>query len=182
MRIIAGRFKRRVLLAPPGIETRPTTDQTREAIYNLVCARMDLDDVRVLDLFCGTGALGLEAVSRGASHLVGVESNAKSIQVARQNALSLDADLNVQFFKADVHKWIKSQNTGQFQLILADPPYGHLGLEPLIDGIIELLSTDGLFVLEHDRSNSFEEHTRFMVTRSYGKSAVTIFSNQNPLK
>ena len=95
MRIIAGRFKRRVLAAPTGTVTRPTTDQMREAIFNLVTARLDLDQIAVLDLFSGTGALGLEAMSRGAGHLDGIEVSAASIKVARANAFSLDPKMSV---------------------------------------------------------------------------------------
>ncbi|MDA1029129.1 MAG: 16S rRNA (guanine(966)-N(2))-methyltransferase RsmD [Bacteroidetes bacterium] len=178
MRIIAGRYKRRTLLAPLGKETRPTTDQTREAIFNLVCARIDLDQIDVLDLFCGTGALGLEAMSRGAGSLIGIENNAKTLAVALQNARSLDPKMNVRFLQSDVYQWIKSQIKGEFQLILADPPYEHSDLERLINESIGLLSPQGLFVLEHDRSKSFEGNACFKVSRTYGKSAVSLFANQ----
>lgn len=178
MRIIAGQYRRRTLLAPLGKETRPTTDQTREAIFNLVCARLDLNQVDVLDLFCGTGALGLEAMSRGAGSLIGIDNNTKTLAVALQNAQSLDPEMNARFLQADAYQWIKSQNKGGFQLILADPPYEHSDLERLVNASVDLLSPEGLFVLEHDRSKSFEGNAYLMVSRTYGKSAVSLFANQ----
>mgnify|MGYP002632126822 CR=1 FL=1 len=179
MRIIAGRFKRRVLAAPTGTVTRPTTDQMREAIFNLVTARLDLDQIAVLDLFSGTGALGLEAMSRGAGHLDGIEVSAASIKVARANAFSLDPKMSVRFISADVYRWIKQQKKETYQLILADPPYGQPGIELLLEEVVPLLSPKGLFVLEHDRQTSFQDHESFEVTRSYGKSSVSLFSPQN---
>ncbi len=86
MRIIAGRLRRRVLRAPRGTLTRPTSDRTRESIFNLLASRLDLDGAVVLDLFAGTGALGLEAVSRGAAAVTFVELNGHVLKYTRQNA------------------------------------------------------------------------------------------------
>jgi 16S rRNA (guanine966-N2)-methyltransferase len=177
MRIIAGRFKRRVLSSPSGSETRPTTDRAREAIFNLLQARMELEGCRVLDLFSGTGALGLEALSRGADRLVCVDQSAACIRTAKANAASLDPNLNVDFLQTDVFRWLKSQNPGQYELILADPPYDVEGLETLPDYVIPLLSPEGLFVLEHDRKKNFEGRPDWITTRKYGKSAVSLFSH-----
>ena len=117
-------------------------------------------------------------MSRGAGSLIGIENNAKTLAVALQNARSLDPKMNVRFLQSDVYQWIKSQIKGEFQLILADPPYEHSDLERLINESIGLLSPQGLFVLEHDRSKSFEGNACFKVSRTYGKSAVSLFANQ----
>ena len=87
----------------------------------MVSAQLDLTEARVLDLFSGSGALGLEAMSRGATHLDFVEKDRIALSFARDNAKSLDADLAVNFHQTDVFMWIKSQPVAQYQLILADP-------------------------------------------------------------
>jgi len=176
MRIIAGRFKRRLLSSPPGSKTRPTTDRAREAIFNIVGARLDLDGCHVLDIFSGTGALGLEAMSRGAAHLDGVDASSVCIKTAKANAWELDPKMNATFIQADAFIWLKSQNPGRYQLILADPPYDLEGIEFIPDLVLPLLSEGGLFVLEHDRKKNFDAHSAWITTRKYGKSVVSLFS------
>ncbi len=175
MRIIAGRFRRRLIQAPPGNNTRPTTDRAREAMFNMVSAQLDLTEARVLDLFSGSGALGLEAMSRGATHLDFVEQDRIALSFARDNAKSLDADLAVNFHQTDVFTWIKSQPVAQYQLILADPPYELTEIEELLNQVLPLLAPEGLFVLEHARQSKVEDLAGFITTRFYGKSAVSLF-------
>ncbi|HAY37716.1 MAG: 16S rRNA (guanine(966)-N(2))-methyltransferase RsmD [Bacteroidetes Order II. Incertae sedis bacterium] len=176
MRIISGRFKRRVLKSPSGDQTRPTTDRAREAIFNLIVSRLDLHDASVLDLFAGTGALGLEAMSRGAGSLDCVEVSGQVLKVARDNMMSLDAQMRCRFIRSDVHSWLKTAK-GRYRLILADPPYALEEIEELPSRVIPLLAEDGLLVLEHDRKIRFESHPFRIETRKYGKSAVSIFSS-----
>ena len=107
MRIIAGRFRGRTLKAPKGFQIRPSTDRVRESLFNLVSSRMELEDVRVLDLYAGSGSLGLEALSRGAKHAVFVESDARVLQIARENAVSLGVVSECQFIRSDVLQFFK---------------------------------------------------------------------------
>ena len=178
MRIIGGRFRRRTIVSPQGEGTRPTTDRTREAIFNIVASRLDLDEVSVLDLFAGSGALGLEAMSRGAGSVVFVDFNPDILQVAKDNALKLEADLSCQFVRQNVFSFLKGHTTGRYTLILADPPYGLPDLQRLTAMVLPLLREDGLFVLEHDSKEQLEEHAQRVVSRVYGKSAVTVYAGR----
>ena len=176
MRIIAGRFRRRTLQSPGGKGTRPTTDRAREAIYNLVAARLDLEGARVLDLFAGTGALGLEGLSRGAASLVCIDNSRVALEIAKSNARSLDPSLDVSFILSDVTNWLSRAKPDSFDLILADPPYTSESVLELPEKVIPLLSENGFFFLEHDRKVRFNPSEVLLETRTYGKSAVSIFT------
>jgi len=176
MRIIAGTLKRRSIRAPKGNVTRPSTDRTRESLFNLVEARMDLDGASVLDLFAGTGALGLEAISRGAAAATFVEFDPTSLKFARQNA----ADLGVQnvcfFLRSDAVSYIQRYTGPPFDLILADPPYELEQIPELPQLALPHHTSDGLFTLEHDSRHSFAGHPNLLVSRPYGRTIVSIFS------
>lgn len=176
MRIIAGRFKRRVLSSPRGNGIRPSTDRTREAMFNLLVSRVDLSDSQVLDLFCGTGALGLEALSRGAEAAIFVDNNRDALATARSNSDSLDCGIISRFVLADVFSWLKTQPQKSYRLILADPPYVISAAAELIDLALPLLMEDGVFVFEHDRKIKLDDHPCCIVSRRYGRSVVSIFA------
>ena len=122
MRIIAGEAKGRKLYAPGGEDTRPTADRIRESVFGILGARVQ--DARVLDLFGGTGALALEALSRGAAHATIVDSNVKAISCIRRNAEAvLGGDMaRVEIVRADYRKAI-GRLTGEYGLVFLDPPY-----------------------------------------------------------
>src|ERR1035437_6909805 len=126
MRIIAGTFKSRKLLAPAGTDTRPTTDRARETLFNVLNNLIDFADVRVLDLFAGSGALALEAISRGAGQATLVERNAKAIHAAKENIRELGIEDRVNITSLDVFRYLKSPPSLEgetFDLIFADAPY-----------------------------------------------------------
>jgi 16S rRNA (guanine966-N2)-methyltransferase len=119
MRIIAGKWRGRVLQTPPGRGTRPTADRVREALFSMLASRIgSFDDLRVADLFAGSGALGFEALSRGAAHAAFVENDAKAAGIIRRNAERLDA--SVQILGGSALVLPRSQ---PFDLVFADPPY-----------------------------------------------------------
>lgn len=121
MRIIAGRFRGRTLRAPPGGSTRPTADRVREALFSMLASRIGpFEGLRVADLFAGSGALGLEALSRGAAFACFVESDARALEAIRANAAMLAALDNTQILAGSALALPKSD---PFDLILADPPY-----------------------------------------------------------
>lgn len=175
MRIIAGRFKRRQLSSPKGDAIRPTTDRAREAIFNLISSRMELDGARVADLYCGSGSLGLEAFSRGATFVEFVDRDGKALELARRNALDLDEHAPCRFIKSDARAWASHQVGAGYGLILADPPYHTEGVGTLIDAILPVLAEDGMFLLEHNRSIRLPEHPALEEVRSYGKTGVAIY-------
>jgi 16S rRNA (guanine966-N2)-methyltransferase len=176
MRIIAGRLRRRNLSSPKGHLTRPTSDRTREAIFNLVESRMDIDGADMLDLFCGTGALGLEAVSRGAISATFVESDGAVLKFARKNAEALGVDDHCRFIRADVIAYMERYRGPQFDLVIADPPYELPGLLKLPALTIPHIGDGGLFVLEHDVRHSFDEHPHLQTSRAYGRTIVSVFT------
>ncbi len=175
MRIIAGRLKRRSLKAPKGHLTRPTSDRTRESIFNLLEARLDLDGVDVLDLFAGTGALGLEAISRGAAAATFIEHNGRVLKVARQNADDLDVSDQCVFLRADAVTYLERYSGPPFDVIFADPPY-ELEALPRLPGLaIPHVKPHGYFVLEHDTRIFFEDHANLDTHRPYGRTIVSLF-------
>ena len=165
MRIIAGALGGRRLAAPAGDDTRPTSDRVREAIFNILGP--PADDARVLDLFAGSGALALEALSRGAASAVLVERAAEPARLILANAASLDVSDRVRVVRADVAATIPrlAASDPPFTWIFIDPPYArpktakaaatedHAGraLALLGDGDAPLVAADGVVIVEHDR-------------------------------
>jgi 16S rRNA (guanine966-N2)-methyltransferase len=121
MRIIAGKWRSRIIEAPPGRDTRPTTDRVREAWMSML--QPELPGSRVLDLFSGSGALGLEALSRGARHVTFVEKGPPALRALRANVEKLAAEPDVEIVKADALRFIENLQPLAYDLALADPPY-----------------------------------------------------------
>lgn len=180
MRIIAGRLRRRTLKAPKGQITRPTADRTREALFNLLQSRIELEACHALDLFAGTGALGFEALSRGAEAATFVESNGAVMRCCRQNANLLEVEEACTFLQSDVLAYIKAFHEPAFDLVMADPPYELDALPRLPALAMPLVKPGGLFVLEHDRRHSFDAHEWLDTSRAYGRTIVTIFRAPEP--
>lgn len=130
MRIVAGRFKGRPLQAPRSDAIRPTSDRVRESLFNILehgIADFSLLSIRVLDLFAGTGALGIEALSRGAAYCLFIEEDAAARGLIRTNVEALSLTGVTKLFRRDATKLGPAGNLGVFDLVLLDPPYG-LGL------------------------------------------------------
>ena len=119
MRIVAGKWRGRTIEAPPGIATRPTADRVRETLFSMLSSRLgSFDDLRVADLFAGSGALGLEALSRGAASATFVERDSEAAAVIRRNAEKLGASVQLLTGSA-----LALPNSEPFHLVFADPPY-----------------------------------------------------------
>jgi 16S rRNA (guanine966-N2)-methyltransferase len=125
VRIVAGTARGRRIVAPEGRTTRPTLDRVRQAIFNALEAREMVRNAVVLDLFGGSGALGLEALSRGAASVTLVEADRVAVQVARENAETLGFTDQVKTIRSDVNRWLDGGGAATLQptLVLADPPY-----------------------------------------------------------
>lgn len=173
MRVVGGRWGGQRIDAPPGRSTRPTTDRTREAIFNLVGARLDLRGAAVLDVFAGSGALALEGLSRGAATATLVERHGVTLAVARRNAARLGAD-GVALVRADALPWLDRAD-GTFDLVLADPPYALDRLPDLPALLCARLAPGGLAVLEHDARHAFEDAPGWELSRAYGSTVVSLF-------
>jgi 16S rRNA (guanine(966)-N(2))-methyltransferase RsmD len=123
-RIVAGTLGGRRLSAPPGGSTRPTSDRVREALFNALEAQVDLDGARFADLYAGSGAIGFEALSRGAAHVLLVESDARAARVIRENAATLRAGPSIRLVTAKVSAALATPpEGGPYDVVFADPPY-----------------------------------------------------------
>lgn len=178
MRIIAGTLRGRRLNPPQGLPVRPTTDMARESLFNILNNYVDYEDCTVMDLFAGTGAVSLEFVSRGAKEVTSVEINNQCTEFIKATAMQFGIR-NLHVVRADVFDLLKRANR-RFDIIFADPPYAIENLASLPDLVFEkqVLTDDGIFVLEHPREYSFEEHPHFWQHRAYGKVNFTFFANK----
>lgn len=194
MRIISGTYKGRRISPPKNISARPTTDFAKESLFNLLNNRIDFDGIDMLDLFAGTGSIGLEFISRGARDVIAVE-----MAHTQQNFIIQTCKLlkikNLNLIRGDVFKFINSCKM-QFDFIYADPPYDLPQLSKIPDLIFKdnpstnmtdsvdansnhdhntLLKPDGIFVLEHSKNNDFSTHPHYVETRKYGNVHFTFF-------
>ena len=168
MRIISGIYGGRRLSPPKNITARPTTDFAKESLFNLLNNRIDFEGIDVLDLFAGTGGIGIECVSRGARDVTAVE-----IAHVQQNwIISCCKQLgirNLSVIRGDVFKFLNACRT-KYDLIFADPPYALEELPTLPDVILgqDILKEDGWLVIEHGKDTDFTTHPRHIETRTYG--------------
>jgi 16S rRNA (guanine966-N2)-methyltransferase len=174
MRVIAGQWRGRRLQAPPGDATRPTSDRVREALFSVLGARVD--GARVLDLFAGSGALGIEALSRGAAEATFVDSAPAAIRAMRANLDALGADAEVR--RADVRRFLGSASAAEreYDLVFLDPPYrlaGRLGGE-LAASLPAVLAPGATVVAESDRRHELELGLPILDERRYGDTLIRI--------
>ncbi len=176
MRIISGVHRNRILKAPAGRRVRPSTDRTREGLFNILVSRTDLSTAGVLDLFAGSGALGLEAISRGAARAVFVEKSAASMRFVRDNAATLGVSHQCDFVIDDAMRFLRRYAGHPFDVVFADPPYDWSGTHDLVDAALRATAPGGLLILEHDQRHDFADHAAFTVSREYGGTTVTFFT------
>ena len=122
MRVVAGAFRSRILKAPAGSQTRPTTDRARETLFNILGNIFSFEGIRVLDLFAGSGALAIEALSRGAREAVFVEKDHRAIDAIKQNVNALELNTCARISSLDVYLFLKKE-ASSYDLIFADAPY-----------------------------------------------------------
>ena len=178
MRVIAGSRKGHKLVAPRGLDTRPTSDRVRENVFNLVGP---VDGARVLDLFAGSGALGIEALSRGASSAVFVERDPDAVRTIERNLDRLRLT-GARVVRGDVLLAIAQEAMAgtKYDLVLVDPPYGMLTeIQPrLARHLPPLLAPDGLLVVETDARVEPELPLPVRTSRKYGQTRVTLFEGE----
>lgn len=183
MRITGGTLRSRALKAPKGQATRPTTDRVREALFGILTSAGALEGARVLDLYAGTGALALEALSRGAATAVLVESAREALTALRANVTALGLEDRARVVAGDVAKAIRRlPDAGPFDLVFADPPWamvdeGHSTVVLSALARSAGIATDGRVVLEHSaRTAPFDvDGLVRLETRKYGDTALTFY-------
>lgn len=176
MRVVAGLYRGRRIAAPAGDATRPTSDRVRESLFSILGP---LDDLRVLDLFAGSGALGLEALSRGARHVTFVDSAAPAIRAVKANLAALEVPAErVAVRRQEARAFTRAASSGgrQYDLVLLDPPYRlapELGRE-LSPALAELTAADGRIVCESDRRAPLGLDLPLTDERRYGDTLIRI--------
>lgn len=174
MRIISGRFKGRVLKAPKNLPVRPTTDQAKEGLFNILNNWYDFEGLRVLDLFAGTGNVGYEFWSRGVSHLTSVDRDFGCVNYIKKQFREMEINGTVR--KSESERFLKTADE-KWDIVFLDPPYGMAGLEQLITLIFsrDLLTEHGVAILEHPSQESYEQLEDFSESRKYGGSIFSFF-------
>lgn len=177
MRVIAGKARGTQLNTPDGMLTRPTADRVKEALFSII--QFDLPGVRVLDLFGGTGQLGIEALSRGASKAVFVDSRREACQLIRSNLKKTHMESDAAVVQSDYLEYL-NRCKERFDIILLDPPYAEVFLETAIKRIteIDILQSGGIIVAERPLGKElpweFEGYTRSKDYK-YGKIMLTLY-------
>ncbi|MCD9197382.1 16S rRNA (guanine(966)-N(2))-methyltransferase RsmD [Aeromicrobium wangtongii] len=175
-RIIAGQYGGRRIQAPKGDGTRPTSDRVREALFSSLESELGgFDGVRVLDLFAGSGALGIEALSRGAEHAVFVEANTQAASVIKRNLSELGAPGVVERSKAE--RWVEDGDRDTFDLVFVDPPYALPtdAVAGLVAAVNESFGdADTLFVVERSTRDPFvwPEGVEGLRSKKYGETTL----------
>ena len=177
MRVVSGKARGISLKTPDGLKTRPTADRVKEAIFSIL--QFDLPGKRVLDLFGGTGQLGIEALSRGSSHCTFVDDSAVACKLIRENLNRTKLSAQASVVQSDYLNYLKNCNQ-KFDIIILDPPYAEKFLENSLNLIteIDILQYGGIIVterpLEKDLSFEFEGFSRSKEYK-YGKTVITLF-------
>ena len=175
MRVISGIYRHRRFDVPRTFKARPTTDFAKESLFNVLANRIDLEDASALDLFSGTGSISIELVSRGCSHVGSVENDPDHYRFICKVMETVKTDRCLPV-KGDVFKYIAGCNT-KFDFIFADPPYQLENLADIPDLVFDagILADDGIFVLEHGKTNNFSNHPHFTDMKVYGSVHFSFF-------
>ncbi len=184
MRIAGGEFRGRVLHAPKGLDVRPTQDRVREALFSML--QNEIGGTRFLDLFAGSGSVGLEALSRGAATATFVEQSPQSLASITKNIAMLKAELRCSVIRADVYAWLAAAHGSfdglDFDIAYADPPYA-LGAERGYADMLERLAnggfvkSGGLFVAEmrHGQMPDVSPSWELCRDRTYGQTRLAVY-------
>ena len=177
MRVITGTARGRKLKTPENYDIRPTTDNVKEALFNIL--QFDIEGRRVLDLFAGTGQLGIEALSRGAAEVVFVDQSRESVRIVKENLKA--CGMSAPVFQTNALDFLRS--CGKFDLVFVDPPYDAGLYEPVLNTInsVDNLSDGGIIVCEARRETALPEMALPYVRKKeyrYGKVKICIYTKE----
>ncbi len=176
MRIISGKYKGRNINPPAGFRARPTTDYARESLFNILSVRYEFENLSVLDLFSGTGSISYEFASRGTDRIHLVEINYRNFRFIKKIISEINL-LGITPVHSNVKTYLRAcKNT--YDIVFADPPYelDWLGEIPDIIFGSNVVADKGILILEHPKSISFTDNTRFTEHRKYGNVNFSFFS------
>ena len=176
MRIISGKYKGKRIQAPKNLVARPTTDMAKEALFNILNNYYALEECIVLDLYAGSGNISYEFASRGAISVISVDQDAKAVSFISKTARQLE--LPIRPIKSEVHKFLK-KTTDRYDIIFADPPYNfeQKKFEEITELVFQrdLLSEDGILIIEHSKHTDLSTLDHFDESRRYGGSVFSFF-------
>ena len=176
MRIISGKYKGRRISPPKNLPVRPTTDMCKEALFNILNNNFNFTELRVLDLFAGTGSISYEFASRGCKPITSVDGDMGCVNFIRRTTKEFDFDITPK--KSDVFAFLE-KNKASYDIIFADPPYGmsQKDFEKIILLVFEngLLEDDGMMVIEHSKHTKLDHMENFSYDKGYGGSVFTFF-------
>jgi 16S rRNA (guanine(966)-N(2))-methyltransferase RsmD len=175
MRIISGKWRSKRIKAPKNLPSRPTTDFGKESLFNILNNRFYFEDLRVLDLFSGTGNISYEFASRGAIEIVAVDMHRECVRFISKTSDDLEA--GIQAVQADALQWVR-RNASQYDIVFADPPYDYEYYEDLARGIMDhgLLTEVGEAIIEHSDQTDLSHLPGFVEHRRYGHVNFSFFS------
>lgn len=180
MRIIGGRFRGRRFNPPAkNWPTRPTTDIAKEGLFNILMNNFDFEEIKVLDLFGGTGNHSYEFISRGCEDVTYVDKFYGCVAFVKKTTEELQIADYIRIIKGDVFKFVAATNE-TYDYIFAGPPYPLPSLDTIPDHIFAhgILRPKGWFVMEHNPHHNFKEHPNYLKERHYGKTIFSIFTNE----
>ena len=176
MRIISGKYKARRITTPKNLPVRPTTDMSKEALFNVLNNHFDFSELKVLDLFAGTGNISYEFGSRGSESITCIDDDMGCVNFIKKTAKEFE--LNITAIKSDVFKFLE-KHKGTYDIIFADPPYGldQKVFEKLIELIFEneLLNENGMLIVEHSKHTKLNHMMHFSFQKNYGGSIFSFY-------
>ena len=176
MRIISGKFKGRRIFPPKNLPVRPTTDMSKEALFNVLNNHFSFEGLKVLDLFAGTGNISFEFASRGSDNITSVDADFGCVKFIKQ--IAEEYDFNIAAMRSDVFKFLE-KNTNSYDIIFADPPYAldQKTFENIVTLVFQqdLLQEDGMMVIEHSKYTKLDHMIHFSFKKSYGGSIFSFF-------
>jgi 16S rRNA (guanine(966)-N(2))-methyltransferase RsmD len=176
MRIISGKYKGRRIIPPKNLPVRPTTDMSKEAVFNVLNNHFNFSELKILELFAGTGSISYEFASRGCSPILCVDGDMGCVNFIKKTAKEFEFDITA--IKIDVFKFLEKHH-GNYDIIFADPPYNlaQNEFEKIIELIFEneLLDDQGMLVVEHSKYTKLEHMANFSFQKNYGGSVFTFF-------
>lgn len=175
MRVITGKCRGKKLAALEGLETRPTSDMVKEAVFSII--QFDVPGACVLDLFAGSGQMGIEALSRDAQHCVFVDKNPDAVRIIKKNISDCGLTSQARVLNMDSLEYLKVAKGG-FDIVIIDPPYSQGLVGKALELLVPKLNVGAIVICEHERELELPDNPEGLRSRKryrYGKTAVTVF-------
>jgi 16S rRNA (guanine(966)-N(2))-methyltransferase RsmD len=183
VRIISGKYKGRRIFPPKGLPVRPTTDMSKEALFNVLNNHFSFEGLKVLDLFAGTGNISFEFASRGSTPITSVDADFGCVKFIKQ--VAAEYDFNIAAIKSDVFQFL-DRNKATYDIIFADPPYAldQKTFDKIVLQVFEknILLQDGMMVIEHSKYTKLDHLIHFSFKKSYGGSIFSFFEIEKSIE